>query len=151
MNAKKEENKENPAVSQKVFRAELEGRDLIVAEQQSDGKYLFQVIGCADVLRLMTQYQLLGPVHLWPLPKGDGHAELLLREVLLKIRGEWMYPINSAEICHCRAVATALVDQAIVGGAHSPEKVSRQTSASTGCGTCRPEVEKLLRFRLGGP
>lgn len=86
----------------------------------------------------------------WTLPTGVTHEELLLKEALLKLKNNWQYPYEHEELCHCRAVATQKVDEAIMMGAHTPEKVSRQTSASTACGTCRPDVEKIIAYRLHG-
>ena len=108
------------------------------------------VIGGPELLQLAVEWRpklqgVLGDV---PLPKGTSTAAILLREVLLKAQGRWEYPYAHEELCHCRVVQTQTVDRAIVTGAHTPEEVSRQTSASTACGTCRPDVEKILKFRL---
>jgi bacterioferritin-associated ferredoxin len=83
-----------------------------------------------------------------PLPAGHSTAELMIAEAVLKARDEWKPTFTDEEICHCRNVPLAIVDAAIVAGAHTPEKVSAWTSASTACGTCRPDVEGHLRFRL---
>lgn len=93
--------------------------------------------------------QLKGPVICWPLPEGDSSADLLLREAILKAKGQWNPPYQDAEICHCRMVPTQKVVAAIVAGAHTPQQVSRWTSASTACGTCRPDVESLLEYMRG--
>lgn len=91
---------------------------------------------------------LQGPLKNLPLPLGHSPAELLLTEAILKARNEWNPPITEDEVCHCRNVALQTIDTAIVCGAHTAEKVSAWTSASTACGTCRPSVEAHLRFRL---
>lgn len=83
-----------------------------------------------------------------PLPEGESPAALCLREAILKLKGEWVYPFKEEELCHCRAVLTSTVDLAICLGAHTTRKVSEQTSASTACGTCRPDVEAIIKFRL---
>ena len=83
-----------------------------------------------------------------PLPAGRSTAELMIAEAVLKARDEWKPTFTDEEICHCRLVPLAVVDAAIVAGAHTPEKISAWTSASTACGTCRPDVETHLRFRL---
>ena len=57
---------------------------------------------------------------------------------VLKARDEWKPTFTDEEICHCRFVPLAVVDAAIVAGAHTAEKVSAWTSASTACGT-RPQ------------
>ena len=82
------------------------------------------------------------------LPQGNRPSDLLLRELILKARGEWHFPYEEEELCHCRAVPTAVVDQAICRGAQTPQKVSALTSASTACGTCRPNVEAIIKYRL---
>jgi bacterioferritin-associated ferredoxin len=113
-------------------------------------------LGGPELLSLVTEYRSkhLSPgQHLklkeLPLPQGRRPAVLCLREAILKIRGEWDFPYKEEELCHCRAVLTAVVDQAICAGAHAARKVSEVTSASTACGTCRPDVEAILKFRLG--
>jgi len=83
-----------------------------------------------------------------PLPTGTGPEHLILREVILKAQGRWQPPYAQEELCHCRAVLTTTVDQAICSGAHTPRQVSEQTSASTACGTCRPDVEAMISWRL---
>lgn len=132
-----------------MFRAELKGRDLLEFDFTQE-KPRVKVIGCTELLSLVRKYQMQFGNHpqSWPIPQGKSHSELLLKEVLLKSRGQWEYPYNHAELCHCRSVATEIVDQAIIAGAHKPEVVSRQTSASTACGTCRPDVQKIIDFRL---
>lgn len=128
--------------------AELRAQDLI--EMDSEDSRFIRVIGCTQTLKLVRSYQAsYGPdVTQWPLPEGNSHSELLLKEALQKQRGQWQFPYPHQEICHCRAVSTERVDQAILQGAHNPQKVSRLTSASTACGTCRVDVEKILKFRL---
>lgn len=136
-----------------LFRAELKGRDLIeieISDVSAPQKAQVKAIGCTELLSLLRTYQRQygrDPVS-WPLPTGSSHSELLLREVLLKMKGQWEFPCSDAEICHCRGIPTEVVDQAIVSGAHETQMVSRQTSASTNCGTCRSEVQKIIDFRL---
>lgn len=111
----------------------------------------YRVIGCQALRDLVARFRRDhgDDPKAWPLPDGSGHETLLLREWILKARGEWKFPYNEDELCHCRRVPTHVVDQAIVAGAHTPEAVSRATSASTNCGTCRPDVERILAYRLG--
>ena len=136
-----------------LFRAELKGRDLIeieVSDINPSEKPRVKVIGCTEILSLVRKFQVQfgKDPGAWPFPQGHSHSELLLKEVLLKMKGQWAFPYADAEICHCRGVPTEVVDQAIVAGAHQTQAVSRQTSASTNCGTCRPEVQKIIDFRL---
>ena len=77
------------------------------------------------------------------------HAEIVIREFVMKLKGTWDYPYKDEEICHCRHVKTKTVDQAIVNGAHTHELASRWTGCSTACGTCKPDVEKIIKYRIG--
>lgn len=138
-----------------VVEARLDARDWIELTLQLDGDKIVSASlrgrGCTDLLNLLalTRSTLTGSLKEVPLPKGDGHAAILMREVLLKARGEWKFPYEEEELCHCRAVPTSKVDQAIVGGCHSVFAVARQTSAGTSCGTCRPNTERIIAYRLG--
>ena len=79
---------------------------------------------------------------------GVTPEDIVLNELILKINNEWDFPYKDEELCHCRAVETKKVDRAIVMGAHDPKSVSLCTSASTSCGACKEDVEKILEFRL---
>lgn len=138
------------------FKAELAGRDLIEVECEGDdpkspGKVLnVKMVGCTEFIDLMQRMRRHFGVDIskWPLPEGNDHSSILVREMVMKLRGEWKFPYEEAELCHCRTVEAKVVDQAIIAGAHTTVKVTRQTSASTACGTCRPEVQKIIDYRL---
>jgi bacterioferritin-associated ferredoxin len=129
--------------------AEIDGRDRLEAIPNGNG-FSLHVVGCSKLLQLLSQLKQThgADIKNWTLPEGSSHEILLVRELILKVRGEWQYPYNHAELCHCRTIATHLVDQAILSGAHTPEVVSRRTSASTACGTCRPNVQNIIDYRL---
>lgn len=133
-----------------LIRAEFKGRDSIeILNDESGAMPKLKVIGCTKLLWLVRKYQVQfgADLRLWPLPQGAAHEELLLKEAILKLQNKWQYPYEHAEICHCRSVPTEKVDQAILGGAHTGEMVSRQTGASTACGTCRSDVVKIIDYR----
>jgi bacterioferritin-associated ferredoxin len=106
--------------------------------------------GCPEFLKLMQTWRLKlnGPLNAVEIPSGASHSEMLLREALLKAKGEWNFPYLDEELCHCRAIATAKVDAAIVGGCRTVGAVARETSAGTSCGSCRPDTEAIIHFRL---
>lgn len=139
------------------IKVELEGRDFIEVQCQGEDPKApgpvekVSILGCSQFMDMMqTLRKSFGPdLKKWPLPEGQDHSSLLLREMILRLRGEWAFPYGEEELCHCRSVSAHTVDQAIIAGAHSTEVVSRQTNASTNCGTCRPEVQKIIDFRLG--
>ena len=133
------------------FSVELEGRDRIEVNMEGPTPKV-QFRGCTELMGLMQSMRKNFGVDLkqWPVPNGTSHSEVLLRELILRLRGEWNYPYKEEEVCHCRSIACRTIDQAIVAGAHTTDIVSRQTSASTACGTCRPEVQKMIDYRLSG-
>lgn len=134
-----------------MIEAKLEGRDFLRIQP---GKHLLQDLkfqACSELLELLKSLKSRFGSDLltWQVPGGSDHASMLVRELLLKMRGQWKLPYEPYEICHCRAVPTHVVDQAIVAGAHSVAAIGRWTTASTACGTCQPDVEKMLKHRLG--
>lgn len=58
-------------------------------------------------------------------------------------------------ICDCQRVTLAAVDSAIERGARSVGAVGSATGAGTGCGQCRADIRRRLRWawlrRLVGP
>ena len=84
-------------------------------------------------------------------PQGKQHGTMLLREFILKLKGQWLFPYPENELCHCRRISTQMVDQAILSGANSVEDLRRITSAGTGCGTCQKTMEEILEYRCGPP
>lgn len=138
------------------IKVELDGRDCIEVECEGEDPLhpgsvkKVSILGCSSFMEMMQKMRKSfgSDVKSWPLPSGTDHSSLLLKEMILKLRGEWAFPYAEEELCHCRNVPTHVVDQAIIGGAHSPEMVTRLTSASTACGTCRPEVQKIINYRL---
>lgn len=81
------------------------------------------------------------------IPAGQDHVSILIREIVLRARDQFELPYSDVELCHCRAVPTAVVDRAIISGCHSVESVAKMTSAGTSCGTCKPDTESLIAYR----
>jgi nitrite reductase (NADH) large subunit len=51
---------------------------------------------------------------------------------------------DSARICDCNAVSKAVIVDAVFSGARSLSAVCAATRAGTGCGSCRPEVQRIV-------
>lgn len=49
------------------------------------------------------------------------------------------------EACHCRNVTYGMIEDAVCGGADSPQAVMDATGAGRGCGKCRDFLEYLIR------
>jgi bacterioferritin-associated ferredoxin len=133
------------------IRIELPGQDLIEA-QETSGLWSIKSIGCSALQHLIQILQAELAQGKKPsncsMPTGNDHSSILVRELILRMRGDFKFPLEQEELCHCRAITTHTVDQAIIAGAHDIATVRRWTSANTACGTCMPEVETLLQFRL---
>lgn len=112
-----------------------------------------KVTGCFDFLKLINIYVKTYGLDLkdWIVPEGKSHQDLLLKQLILKSRQQWKEPLDlgiEEELCHCRKVSSSLVDDCIHRGFADIQSVRRLTSANTACGTCLPEVEKLITERL---
>lgn len=140
-------------MSKKDIHVSLPGREEIQLSIELEGDLIVDAkltgIGGSELLECLVDYRkkLTGSVKDLPLPEGQSAASMLLREVILKAKDQWQMPFTEEELCHCRGIPTKNVDMAIVTGAKTPEKVSELTSASTACGTCRPDVEAIIRYR----
>jgi len=136
------------------FDAEIPGRDKVILRMEvKDFKIVsasLSGVGCLGLLKLLKDWRpkLKGALDKLPLPEGEGHAAVLLREVLLKAQGQWHFPYQEDELCHCRAIPAKKVDQAICAGFHTIEAVGDETSAGTACGSCQPDIKKVLEYRL---
>ena len=139
----------------KEIKVSIPGREELSLKYQESGSQLqlihLKAIGGPSLLGLVAEWRgkLKGPIASLPLPEGPSTGAMLLREVILRAQGKWQFPYEHEELCHCRVVATAKVDAAVLTGAHHPRDVSKQTSASTACGTCLPDVEAIIAYRLG--
>ena len=135
---------DNSLISQTNICSKLDGRDEISLKPHVKAR------GCQKLLERVQFYmqnQGAEPDK-WTLPQGNVHIDILLREFILKSQKQWDYPYKHEELCHCRSVPTHSVDQAVIAGAHTAKDVTRQTSAGSSCGTCQPDIEKIIQFRL---
>jgi NAD(P)H-dependent nitrite reductase large subunit len=87
------------------------------------------------------------------LPVADNRAELLFAmgeaQASRKTPSAEAMP-DSARVCDCNDVSKAQIVEAVLQGARSVQAVCDATRASTGCGSCRPEVEAIVAFACAG-
>jgi NAD(P)H-dependent nitrite reductase large subunit len=57
---------------------------------------------------------------------------------------------DATQICDCNGVSKARIMEAVLAGARSVAAVCDITRACTGCGTCRPEVERIVALACEG-
>lgn len=137
-----------------TFEASIVGGDFVEVTVDVDNHQVTQtkwnVVGRDELYSAVRalQPQVRGDLKKLPVPQGKTPEQLLLRQLMLKIRGEWGDEPSDPELCHCRKIPQSHVERAIILGAHTIEKVRQRSSANTGCGTCMPEVEALLKKYL---
>lgn len=137
------------------FQAAIIGGDYVEVdadiENQQITKTQWKIVGREELYHAVQvlQPQIKGDLKKLPVPNGKTPEQLLLRQLILKMRGEWGDEPSDPELCHCRKIPQSHVERAIILGAHTIEKVRQRSSANTGCGTCMPEVEALLQKYLG--
>ena len=119
------------------FQAEISLKDGVV-----------HVIGSTYLVSKMNQLKKLhgaSPLK-WPeLTEINSADDLLLQEFILKCLGKFSFVYEHSELCHCRMVPTEKVFEAIKQGCTSVEAIGKATLAGTGCGSCRPDIEKMLK------
>jgi NAD(P)H-nitrite reductase large subunit len=80
----------------------------------------------------------------------DNRSELLFSApVAVRPPSPELIP-DSAQICDCNAVSKAQIIEAVLAGARTVDGVSGVTRACTGCGSCRPEVERIVALACRG-
>jgi len=141
-------------VSARKLSVAIPGGASVTLEVQESGGHItqtrWQAVGPLAWLDAVTELRprVVGAVKDIPVPTGPSPAGLLLKKLILQLKGEWAGDTDDPELCHCRKIPQAVVERAIVLGAHTVEKVRQRTSANTGCGTCLPDVERLLEIYL---
>jgi bacterioferritin-associated ferredoxin len=131
------------------IKVELDDRDFLEVETDGSGLNV-SMLGCTEFMEMMQKMKRHFGVDIrkWPLPEGTDHPSILLREMVLKLRGEWVFPISENLVCKCRSISARVIDQVVIAGAHTTDSVTKQTSASSACGTCRPDVQKIIDYRI---
>ena len=109
-------------------------KKLVISE---DGKRLLGGILVGDassygVLRPMVSSgaELPGNPEDLILPIGGGGAAITLPA--------------AAQVCSCNNVSKGAIEQAVAGGCVSVAEVGAQTKAGTTCGSCKPQVKKIV-------
>src|SRR5690606_11610572 len=79
---------------------------------------------------------------------GDGTLDAADRHCLLLGRRRDM-PDPGSTVCACHAVGVNTIEAAIRGGCGTVDAVGRQLRAGTNCGSCRPEIARLIAAMHG--
>lgn len=140
-----------------LVRASIFGGDWIQMSRTNSG-WTIQARGSLRLLEEAERLRKLLPTDpsSWPVPNlPDPDVQdpvlLLVRELILKVQNKWNFPYTEAELCHCRAIPTTHVDAAVCQTACSVDRVTRLTNAGSACGTCKPDIEKVIEYRRSSP
>jgi nitrite reductase (NADH) large subunit len=108
---------------------------LVVRENRLIGAIL---IGSGGIVPTLTQHFLDAA------PLAARRSDLLFPPAI----DAPMRPVNeipdTARICDCNAVSKGQIVQAVLKGARSMQSIREATRACTGCGSCRPEVQRIV-------
>ncbi|MGH6955635.1 MAG: (2Fe-2S)-binding protein, partial [Caulobacteraceae bacterium] len=66
------------------------------------------------------------------------------RAALLVGRPPGAPPDEGRRVCACKGVSARRVERAIAEGAASLDAIAEATGAGAGCGSCRPEIARML-------
>lgn len=80
------------------------------------------------------------------IPLAENRAELLFPVTTDMVLPSPERIPDTAQICDCNAVTKAQIVKAVLSGARSVQAVCQATRASTGCGSCRPEVQRIVEL-----
>src|SRR6185503_12649914 len=81
---------------------------------------------------------------------AENRAELLFATIRMPPPSSTTAMPDAARICDCNNVSKAEIVEAVLKGARSVQAVCDVTRASTGCGSCRPEVEAIVALACQG-
>lgn len=110
---------------------------LIVRDNRLAGAIL---IGAGPAVPAVTQAFIDGV----PLP--ERRSDLLFPQLVDAVPTSVEQMPDHARICDCNAVSKAQLVEAVLAGATSLRSVCERTRAGTGCGSCRPEVQRVIDF-----
>ena len=138
-----------------TYKAAVRGGDEVTVQVDLKNNEIlssqWMVIGRESLIEAVQKFKpsFQGALNALKVPEGRSLESLLLREIVMKVKDQWGDLPPDPELCHCRKIPQENVERAILLGAHTVEKIRQRTSANTGCGTCLPDIEDLLKKYLG--
>ncbi|HVU58378.1 MAG TPA: molybdopterin-dependent oxidoreductase [Puia sp.] len=78
----------------------------------------------------------------------SGRIELNERRLQLLRSGKRSEPVLGKLVCSCNNVGSGNIENKIASGCTELAQICAATGAGTGCGSCRPEVKKILENKL---
>ncbi|UII34443.1 molybdopterin-dependent oxidoreductase [Fulvivirga ulvae] len=78
----------------------------------------------------------------------DSGTELSEKRMQLLRSNKQPEPVSGKLVCSCNNVGKGNIEQAIAEGCQSLNEVCQKTGAGLGCGSCKPEVQRILESTL---
>jgi ferredoxin-nitrate reductase len=78
----------------------------------------------------------------------ENKVELSERRMQLLRSGKKADPVMGKLICSCNQVGEGNLKKMIEGGCHSLNELCQQSGGGLGCGSCKPEIQRLLHTHL---
>ena len=101
----------------------------------------------------LEQVMFLAPTH--DLPARDWLAGLILQDALTIADRRSLLagrpatgPAPEPSVCVCHGIGAMTIAAAVADGCGSVDAVGARTKAGTGCGSCRPEIARILAQSL---
>ena len=96
--------------------------------------------------------KLVGAILMGDKSEFGEFRELIAEQLELKGKRDQLLRPGASEskkmegelVCSCNNVGDGNIEQAYEGGCNSLEKVMKETTAGTGCGSCKPEIAAIL-------
>lgn len=76
----------------------------------------------------------------------DDGLELSERRMQLLRSGKSAPPVLGKLVCSCNQVGAGNLEQLIAAGCHSLTDICQRSGAGLGCGSCKPEIQAILRL-----
>ncbi len=119
----------------------------ITIEKSENGQSNIHCEGSYDLVKKINSYRKQygdNPIA-WPeTAQVKDSSDILINEIIQKLKDSYKLTYQHEELCHCRLVPTEVVVQSIKQGCRSVKEVSRVCKAGTGCGSCIPNIEETL-------
>ncbi len=74
----------------------------------------------------------------------DSNTELSEKRVQLLRSGKAAEPVIGELVCSCNNVGSGNIEKAIADGSSNLKELCQKTGAGLGCGSCKPEVQRIL-------
>jgi ferredoxin-nitrate reductase len=78
----------------------------------------------------------------------ENRIELSEQRLQLLRSGKKAAPMLGRLVCSCNQVGSGNLQALVKGGCHTLEALCQQSGAGLGCGSCKPEVQNILRQEL---